>query len=186
MKILHPLTRLSLLAIIFLTSCQDLGVEAFEGGVGIIVPGKGIEGIVLGDSKEAVDTKLGEPTRKGWTDGLYRGWRNYEYREGPHAGLSVDFIDNFDSYGPVDALQVEAPYKGATKEGIRIGSSLKTVRAVYGLPKTTLANAPQHWLADFYCFGQRKLEIHYADSVITGMSSGYFLPMPQDTLSSCL
>ncbi len=186
MNIPDTITRLSFVATIFLASCQDLGVQESEGGVGIILPGKGIEGIVLGDASQAVDAKLGEPTFKGWTDGLYRGWRSYVYMEGEHAGLSIEFIDNIDSYGPVDLIGVEAPYKGRTKEGLGIGSPLQSVHATYGLPRHTLVNPQQHWIADFYCFRGKKFEIHYTDSLITTMSIGYFIPIPQDTLSSCL
>lgn len=80
-----------------------MGIEVpEEGGIGIIVPGKSIEGIRLGESKEDVEQQLGMPTARGWGHGAYRAWMVYDYREGPHAGLSVDFIEDRNSYGPVD------------------------------------------------------------------------------------
>jgi hypothetical protein len=71
--------RISLIGLfIFLLSfaCQDMGVEVVEGGPGIIVPGKSVEGIKLGDSRELVEEKLGSPTSLGWADVLYRSWRH--------------------------------------------------------------------------------------------------------------
>ena len=180
--------KLSLcLAIAFtISSCQDMGFEVpEEGGVGIIVPGKSIEGISLGESKEDVEQQLGEPSAKGWSSGLYRGWRVYEYRDGPHAGLSVEFIDNGNSYGPVDVLSALSPYNGKTKEGIGLGSALNIVRQTYGTPRNSLSQPEQHWIADFYCFDRRKLEVHYVDSTVTTISTGYFIPIDEDTLTSC-
>jgi hypothetical protein len=167
-------------------SCIDNEIESNgDGGIGIIVLGKGIEGIILGDSKDVVEQKIGKPSVKGWTDGIYRSWLNYEYSEGPHAGLSINFIDNNNNYGPVDELEVGSPYSGKTKDGIGIGSSLNNVHSIYGKPKNILLQPEQHWIADFYCFGGKKLEIHYVDSIVTTISIGYFIPMEQDTLSSC-
>jgi len=175
-----------LLLLLSFISCKDNEVESEgEGGNGIIVPGKSIEGINLGDSKDIVEQKLGNPSAKGWTDGIYRSWLNYEYEKGSHSGLSIDFIDDNNSYGPVDVLTVRTPYNGKTKEGIGIGASLNNVHKIYGKPKNELLQSEAHWIADFYCFTGKKLEIHYVDSLITTMSIGYFIPLEQDTLSSC-
>lgn len=178
----------SLAIVLSSISCHDAGVEVVkpdEGGVGIILPGIGIEGIALGNSEETVAQKLGKPSAKGWADGLYRGWRTYAYWEGQHAGLEIYFIDNGDSYGPADVLTVLSPYGGKTSEGIGLGSSLETVHQKYGKPKHTLTQPTQHWIADFYCFNGKKLEVHYVDSLVSTMSIGYFVPMDEDTLSSC-
>ena len=175
------------LAIVFtISSCQDMGFQVpEEGGVGIIVPGKSIEGISLGESKEDVEQQLGEPSAKGWTFGVYRGWRFFQYREGLHAGLSIEFIDYGPSYGPVDLLSALSPYSGKTKEGIGLGSALIFVRQTYGIPRNTLSKPERNWIADFYCFDGKKLEIHYLDSIVTTISTGYFIPIDEDTLTSC-
>ena len=169
---------------VLLAKCKQ-PIQPDDGGVGIIVPGKSVEGIKLGDLKEAVVAKLGRPTSVGWADGIYRSWRTFSYLDGPYAGLRIDFIDSGATYGPVDEIGAVAPYSGKTKEGIGIGSTLGMVHGVYGLPYTSLYNPAQHWAADFYCINQKKFEIHYEDSVVTTFSIGYFIPMPEDPLYPC-
>lgn len=166
-------------------SCEDNGVEVVEGGPGIIVPGKSVEGIKLGDSRETVEAKLGTPTSIGWTDGLYRSWRMYAYQQGPHAGLIINFIDSGAAYGPVDVINMEPPYAGKTKDGIGIGSPLSKVHQVYGSPDTSLQLPPQQWVADFYCMNQKMFQVHYEDSLVSRLSTGYLLPMPEDPLYPC-
>jgi hypothetical protein len=166
-------------------SCHDRGVEATEGGQGIIVPGKSIDGVFLGDSREEVEGSLGEPTAKGDAEGIYRGWFTYAYLEGEHAGLHIYFIDIESSYGRVDLVTVLAPYSGKTKEGIGLGSQLVAVHQIYGVPRRTLVQPSRDWIADFYCFGGRTLELHYEDSLVSTLSIGYYVPMEQDTLYSC-
>lgn len=167
-------------------SCNDNSIEPMIGGPGIIVPGVGIEGIKLGDSKETVEARLGTPTSKGWADGAYRGWRDYAYMEGALAGLDIFFIDNGSSYGPVDEILVGGPYRGSTKQGIHIGSSRSDLQHIYGPPESSLADsANPGWAADFYCINGKKWEVHYQDSILTGMSIGYYIPIPQDRTNPC-
>lgn len=177
----------SLVLLLLLTYCKEKAVEPKdEGGVGIIVPGKSIEGVNLGDSWEVVEQKIGNPTMGGIADGNYRSWIAANYMEGPHAGLSIYYINNsYDSRGPVDLITASAPYSGKTKEGIEIGSSLNNVRKAYGNPKNTLLFPDRGSIFDYYCFYGKMLLIHYKDSTATGISIGYFIPMEQDTLSSC-
>lgn len=99
--------------------------------------------------------------------------------------LFINFIDYGSSYGPVDLIGVLSPYSGKTKEGIGIGSSYKLVHQIYGDPKHTTSRPENSGIVDFYCFSGKKFEIHYTDSVITGISIGYFIPIKQDTLTSC-
>lgn len=154
-------------------------------GPGIIVPGIGVEGIKLGDSKETVEATLGRPTSVGWADGIYRSSRLYSYEEGGQPRLEFYFIDYGNSYGPLDWIGIGPAYRGRTKEGIGIGSSLSKVREVYGAPDTTLFWPDQRIIADFYCMNRRKFEIHYKDSVVSVCSMGYFIPMPEDPLYPC-
>lgn len=150
------------ISIIFLNSCSE-NIYDDSGGPGMIVPGKSIEGVNLGDSREIVEQKLGPPTKVGWSDGFYRGWRSYAYEEGIHSGIYIDFIDYGESYGPVDAISVgKVPFKdslfynGKTKEGIGIGSSINDVHRIYGDPKYTMIQG--NWIADFYCIYKKNLK----------------------------
>jgi hypothetical protein len=168
-------------------SCEDNGVEVVEGGPGIIVPGKSVEGVKLGDSKEAVVAILGKPTHVGWTDGYYRSWRAYQYLEGsplnPVIKLEFDFIDNGETYGPVDAIVIGPVYKGKTKEGIGVGAPRSKVYEAYGSPKHSLQSSQYNVTYDFYCINEHMFEIQYTDSLVTACSIGYFVALPQDSLS---
>ncbi len=174
------------LSIIFLSTCKDNITQPIdEGGPGIIVPGISVEGVKLGDTKETVEAKLGKPTSVGWADGIYRSWRLYSYAEGtrfePHVKLQfyfIDIIDNGNNYGPVDWIGIGEAYKGKTKEGIGIGTALEKVHQVYGLPEETFLS--EGIITDKYCLNGKKLEIGYRDSLIIGMSIGYFMPLPED------
>jgi hypothetical protein len=170
-----------LLISIFSPAACEQSTEVDEGGPGLIVPGKSVEGIKLGDTKETVEAKLGRPTSVGWVDGLYRGWRHYTYAESSlvtRVNLQFLFIDNGGSYGPIDEIVIGPAYRGKTKEGVSVGSALEKVHQVYGMPAKTLSS--EGIIADKYCLNGKKLEVHYKDSVVTVMSTGYFVPMPQD------
>ena len=80
----------------------------------------------------------------------------------------------------MDEIAIGSAYEGKTKEGVGIGSTLEEVHGVYGRPVTTLSWPDQHTIADKYCINGRKFEVHYRDSVVIGMSTGYFVPTPQD------
>jgi len=179
----------------FMSTCKDAGepVQVEEGGPGIIVPGVGMEGVKLGDSKETVEAKLGSHSSNcGYVDGTFRSWLGCEYLNGPHGGLSILFLENDDgSFGPVDNISTTTysgtPYSGKTKEGIGVGSRLAMVRQAYGLPDTTLQNIswPNGYIVDRYCIGNKQLEIAYQDSVIFGLNIGYFLPIPDNHPHPC-
>ncbi len=178
------------LFIVFISSCNENIYEDQEDAWrGIIVPGKSIEGVKLGDSREDVVRKLGQPNTGGIADGLFRSWFGSDYTEGIHAGLSVYYLElQGGSHGPADIIAAAAPYKGKTKEGIRIGSLLRDVHKAYGEPEHTwsgaVTNPYRTWIVDKYCINQKHFEIHYEDSLISGFSIGYFLP-PPDGFNDC-
>ncbi len=168
---------------VFLSTCKDAGelVKVEEGGTGIIIPGVGMEGIRLGDSKETVLAKLGNPTGCGPSDGAHRGWYTCEYCDGPHSGLSFDFLEGSDgTAGPVDVIRAATPYgiqyTGKTKDGIGRGSHLTMVHQVFGMP--ALTDHGGGVLVEYYCVGNKELQIHFVDSLITTLSIGYYIPYP--------
>lgn len=160
-------------------------------GPGKIRPGIGVEGIRLGDSRETVVAILGPPTTAGDVIGLYRGWRHYSYIEGGRVGqggqlkLQFAFIEDDKNYGPVDLIVVGSAYRGETREGIGIGSSLAVVRRAYGNPDTVLSWPDLNTVADLYCMNKRTFEIRYKDSVVSVFSMGFFIPIPEDPLNPC-
>jgi hypothetical protein len=174
-----PILALTLI----IASCEDNGVEVIEGGPGIIVPGKSVEGIKLGDSRETVEAKLGKAQSGGIADGFYRAWYVADYLEGTHAGLSVYYVEINNLPGPVDMLIVLSPYAGKTKEGIGIGSPINKVHQVYASPEHTLYSPSNNWIVDFYCINEHMLQIQYTDSLVISCCIGYFVPLPQDSLS---
>lgn len=173
-----------------ISSCQDMGVDPIVvdpigGGPGIIVPGVGLEGIRLGYSVQQVEAVLGTPTDEGDVIGMYRGWHHFGFgstKAPPMIMLDFCFIDNGDAYGPLDMILIGSTYRGKTKEGIGTGSSYKQVHAAYGAPDTTLSWPDQHTVVDIYCLNHKMFQIHYLDSVVSGGSIGYFVPMPEDPL----
>ena len=162
--------------------CQDMGVAP----VGVVVPGLSVDGVKLGDSREAVERVLGKPSGGGVADGLYRAWGVSNYRDGTEERLAIYFIETATGYGPVDMIGAGPAYTGKTREGIGVGSSLAEVRAAYGLPDTSLVSSEEHVrTVDLYCMNNHRFEIHYLDGVLSGFSIGYYLPMPQDPLDPC-
>ncbi len=174
-----------------LATCKHASepVQQEEGGVGIILPGIGMEGIKLGDSKETVLAKLGNPTEWGFTRGTYRDWMTCMYCEGPHSGLSFDFIEDSDgTAGPVDVIRTWTAYgpqyAGKTKDGIGRGSHVTMVRQVFGIPALT-DHGSGGVMVDYYCVGNKELQIHFIDSLVTTMSIGYYLPSSGDVSYPC-
>ena len=138
------------LSIIFLSTCNDNITQPIDGG------GPGI--IVPGISVEEV--KLGDTKE------------TVEAKLGkPTSGGLADGI--YRSWRGIGKA-----YKGKTKEGIGIGTALEKVHQVYGLPEETFLS--EGIITNKYCLNGKKLEIGYRDSLIIGMSTGYFVPLPQD------
>ncbi len=167
---------------VFLSTCKDTGelVKVEEGGPGIIVPGVGMEGIKLGDSKETVLAKLGNPSEGGVTRGTYRDWLTCMYCEGLHSGLSFDFIEDSDgTTGPVDVIRTWTAYGpqygGKTKDGIGRGSHLTMVHQVFGMP-ALIDHGGGGVLVEYFCVGNKELQIHFIDSLVTTLSIGYYIP----------
>ena len=180
------ITAISVITIMVLSTllpgCEDMGVAP----VGIVVPGLSVDGVRLGDSREAVERALGKPSNGGVADGLYRAWGVYGYWEGSEERLSIYFLESANGYGPVDAISAGPAYKGRTREGIGVGSALAEVHAAYGHPDTSLVSSDEHVkVVDLYCMNNHRFEIHYLDGVVSCFSIGYYLPMPQDPLDPC-
>ncbi len=186
------ITGLLICMFLLLSTCKQSTEQEEKDETGLVVPGVGMDGIKLGDTLETVLTKLGNPSNVGFLDGFYRSWFAYDYDNGPHAGLEIAFIHKPDgSYGIVDLISARAalysgiPYSGKTKEGIGLGSKLREVHNVFGLPDTTLYFTDSTRTYEFFCFGQKHFQIAYDDSIISAFSTGYYQPMPQDPKSNC-
>lgn len=166
---------------VFSFTCHE-PTQVSDNGNGLIIPGTGVEGIKLGDTKETVELKLGKPTSVGWADGLIRSWRIYRYSEGtrvaPKIRLQFYFIDDGGDYGPIDWIGIGEAYEGKTKEGIGIGSLISVVHQTYGQPAVNLYS--EGITIEKYCVHGKKFEIDYSDSIIVAMSTGYLVPVPQD------
>lgn len=157
-------------------------------GPGLIVPGECIDGVKLGDSREAVKDLLGEPDSFGWADGAYRSWFVYTYYKPPGTeglGFSIYFIEQpINEFGPVDALSVHKPYQGQTPEGIRIGSMMDEVSEAYGEPDILRIANDLNSIDYIYCNeSEQYTTIGLEDSVVSGFFIGFHNPIEQDTIN---
>lgn len=174
-----------LLPILFLAGCSLLDDSA--SAEIRIVPGRGIDGVRFGDSKEKVQAELGVPDGGGIADGFYRSWIAYDYEEGPHAGLSVYHLEQpLNTAGPADLFTIHAPYDGTTKEGIGIDSPLSEVRAAYGEPKAVYdkASTEKGVYTYVYCIGGGRLQIGFREDRVEGLGLGHYKPPPNDECRS--
>ena len=122
-------------------SCSKNPVES---EFGRIIPWESIDGVNLGDTPDTVNKKLGDPDGGGEWDGAYAVGLLYMYEEGHYAGFEVLFI----GYNTVIALSIRKPYSGTTKEGIGIGSSLKSLHDIYGVPNKITNNYEKYYKND--------------------------------------
>ena len=100
-------TAVTILAVLtLLLGCQDMGVAP----VGIVVPGLGVDGVRLGDSRETVERVLGKPSGGGIADGVYRAWGVANYREGPEERLDICYIETANGYGLGDMIGAGTAY----------------------------------------------------------------------------
>ena len=182
-------TLIFLLTAVLLSGCGLFENEqpSDRGGPGIIIPGESIEGIKLGDSEEKVKSLLGKPDKISLADGIYRSWWIYGYfmSESIGSGLRVSFIQWSDTSRVVDELGASFPYKGATPEGIHIGSSEEELTKVYGVPDAMFTNSEgttQYW----YCGKDNIYQfttIYVRDSNVRAFSIGYYVPITDLTCS---
>ncbi|ARA94307.1 MAG: hypothetical protein D6751_07425 [Deltaproteobacteria bacterium] len=175
---------------LFNDDAEDACTERFTDTVRVI-PCKGVDGVVFGDTPAEVKATLGPPTvNQGWMDGLYRGWRTYEYLDGPYSEMLIGFLieDDGVSFGPLDFIRLRAPYDGKTREGIGIGSTRAEVEQHYGEPErihtAELTSGTVHLLT--YCVGPA----HFFNLVIQGdtveaMGMGYYQPVPEESPLNC-
>jgi hypothetical protein len=182
LKWLLTTTGVMLICVLWSIGCGTADVNSEDAR---IIPGVSIEGVTLGDPQMTVERTVGRPDDGGTVDGIYRSWYITKYLQGRHAGLMVYFVDAEGAPRLVDELSVTSPYDGSTKEGIGIGSSYKMVRQTYGIPGSSVSKPADHWITDFYCYGNRRFEIHYTDSMVAGITTGSFFPILQDTRSPC-
>jgi len=115
-----------------ISSC---GKNPVESEFGRIIPWESVDDVYLGDTLDTVSKKLGKPNIMGHWDGVYVGGILNFYEEGYYAGINVFFHNN-----TVITLRVKKPYSGTTKEGIGIGSSLKSLHDIYGRPNIITNN----------------------------------------------
>jgi hypothetical protein len=183
MKQVHRLV--SAFIVIFLAgSCTDEGETYIPPR---IVPGKSIDGIRIGDSREAVEAKLGRIAGFGNAEGYAgKGWYVAKYDTGVHAGLAVYFIDlaylgQNSAPGLVDEIGMRSPYDGRTDKNVGIGSSLAEIRQLHGPPKS-IWTPNQQYQEDTYCFGNMGFSFFYRDSIVNMMFMGVLYPTPIDTI----
>jgi hypothetical protein len=172
-----------LLTILFLEGCNSLGTGSLEGLEARILPGSGIDGVNFGDSKETVLAKLGTADQGSIADGFYKSWFVGDYLKGPHAGLSVYFLEEpINTAGPIDLLTIHSPYSGKTKEGIGIDSPVNEVRAAFGEPKVIYNDysSEKGVYSYVYCMEGKRLQIGFREDHIEGMGLGYY-KSPPDT-----
>lgn len=177
-------------ALMIFSVCREpVEEEVDEGGPGIIVPGKSIEGINLGDTREIVLAKLGMPSTGGLLEGFYRNWCFFTYSSGPHSGLHIAFIEIYSDtgsyYGPADLIWVDSTYTGKTKGGIGIGDTITVVHKILGKADKIWKGKYTPDFQEIYCYGTRFFYICYRNNIAQGFYMGYYVPMPEDTIYSC-
>jgi len=140
-----------------ISSCSKNPVDS---EFGRIIPWESIDGVNLGDTPDTVNKKLGDPDSAGEWDGAYAGGLACMYEEGHYAGFAVLFI----GHNTVISLSIRKPYSGTTKESIGIGSSLKSLQDIYGVPNKITNNYESYYKND------RSFGIVYKDNYIDSMT----------------
>ena len=177
---MKTLIAFSFCLLVCFAGCSDLG-EPYTPPR--ILPGIGIEGIRVGDSRSHVWEVLGKPDGGGFYDGINNGGRFDSWGKGPHAGLSIYYDLDFyaaEQAGPVDGINVAAPYTGKTVENIGIGSRLNEVlgqrtEAVHCSIDSSGAGIV------VYCVSHRYFIVTFRDSVVSMAFTGWYRPPGPDT-----
>lgn len=155
-------------------ACNDIGEFHIPPR---IIPGVSIDGVRLGDLPETVEREFGKVPYGSGEGGFGKAWFIGWYRDGPHAGLKIFYIDLLflgqpSQAGPVDKIVVQAPYEGKTEKGIGIGSSVSQLHAAYGAPFEVWTSDNYLHGQDFYCTGDIWLEYNFQDSIVISIAMG--------------
>jgi len=181
--------RFYLLAIIplifFLYSCNFPTDANNVSGIAI-VPGVSVNGIKLGATKAQIEAVMGKQNILGFSDGKYRSYTMYIYTDSSgfydpfeRYKVSFYFLEYGTNFDTVDVISVGPLYGGITEKGIGIGSSLKNVHQVYGLPAKTEMSKWENKLWETYCIDKKWFRVLYKDSLVNSLTFGNFRPIPE-------
>ena len=145
-----------------------------------ILPGIGMEGVRIGDSRKRAWEVLGKPDGYAFLSAIYGGGQVDIWRTGPHARLTIMYVMDYPSeemVEPVDGLWVESPYDGTTPEGYGIGTRLEAVLSQR--PDFNYLRIDSSGTGSLvYCASHRYHTITLKDSVIYSMFDGWYTPPP--------
>jgi len=156
-----------LLVLLIFSSC-DTASDPHE--INGIVFGDNIEGVRIFDDSAAVVRKLGKPTSIGYGD--FRGYI-FDYTKGVLNYTHLIIMeDPLLAYGVV-SMSVEAPYRGRSKEGIKIGSEREFVIDRLGTPERTQGEPPDN--IDLYKYRTNYFSIDYESNKVKRITMLVFL-----------
>jgi hypothetical protein len=159
--------------LMILAGCNDIGSPVTSPR---IHPGIGIDGAIVGQSRETTRKVLGNPTGGGIWDGARSAGIVETWDTGPHAGLSVfynnSFVNNVEQTGPADFISAGETFVGTTAEGIGVHSRIDNILRAYPLPSyrsldSTGGGTLAYCLAGKYCIFSLK------DSVAIRVGIGF-------------
>ncbi len=159
--------------VIAVSGCTDFGGPYTPPRV---MPGSGIDGVVIGMSREKAREVLGKPDGGGIWDGSHASGEMDIWEKGPHAGLFIQFNGYFvgTTYqmGPVDYISARAPFAGTTPEGIGVSSRIETVLRAYPVPSYRSIDSTGTGIL-VYCVSGKYLIISLTDSLTSWLGTGY-------------
>ena len=151
-----------------------------------IVPGVGVEGILIGATIKEVQEVTGALNLCAIADGVGASWKVACLDESsPLYGLSMYFLEGSSmqnrpvANGALESITIEAPYAGKTSQGIGIGASQEAVKEAFGEPEYT-----QRFEYDFqppievykYCFRRQYFRLIIQEGGLISMGLGAALP----------
>lgn len=146
-----------------LFACQDIGNP--DAPDATIVFGESIAQVHIGDTSADVIRKLGHPDRI--VDGDFNGVV-YHYTEGALARMFVGVsLDSALGLGVV-GVNVEAPYRGRTLDGIGIDSGRESVLLKIGKPDTAYGEGYVRY--DDYYFARTTFTMEYLNQKVRRIS----------------